>query len=227
MKLQSLRRPQSSYESGGHIVPIYQDFLALRNSVDNWLNCAVPWSPFSDPELKQQFSTYLLSGGMLSNHLPTFDDLNFWCFFKSICAMQQALGSGRAKLVFEIAPQMEIPQPSWGSTTLWAPQDLTPSTETIYWRLLKLRSRTDRLQRISRKMQGYNGNMIWRYEEVQRCIQSGRQLYMDWYSMLDNLEEDLSGLDLPIFLKEVSHSSYDLGQNLEYLMHVLQTLPRK
>ncbi|KIK50858.1 hypothetical protein GYMLUDRAFT_252605 [Collybiopsis luxurians FD-317 M1] len=234
-----LDRPQLLFpRAEGHIVSMYREFHALRNSIDDWWNRAVPQFPAMKPELIPQFSTLLHSGGALSNevhvfldhyidHLSAFDDLDLWRFFKGICAMQQALRSGRARLVFEMAPHMEIPQPTWGSSTLWVLQDLRNSTNIIYRRLLKLRTRTDRLTKITKKMQRYDGELIWRYEEVEKCIHSGWDLGMDWYTMLDDLEEDPPATDLLMFIKEVSHTLYELGQTLEYLTYVLRKLPRK
>ncbi|KIK50557.1 hypothetical protein GYMLUDRAFT_65212 [Collybiopsis luxurians FD-317 M1] len=223
----SSNRPQlSSLRGENHAAPMYQEFITLRNSIDDWLTRAVPQYPVMKSEFVQHFSTYLLSGGSLSSdlhvfldryicNLAAFDDLDIWQLFKSLCAMQQALGSGRARLVFEVAPQMEIPQPSWGGSTLWVPRSSSSSTETIYQCVLKLRDRTDRLKKISHKMQGYKGTLTWRYEEVENCIQSGRDLYLDWYTMLDDVEEDPAAVELLMFLKEVSRTMYDLGQHIK------------
>ncbi|KIK53805.1 hypothetical protein GYMLUDRAFT_63576 [Collybiopsis luxurians FD-317 M1] len=141
--------------------------------------------------------------------------------------MQQALSSGRARLVFEIAPQMEIPQPSWGDSTLWVLQSSSLSTETIYRCMLKLRTRMDRLMRITQKMQRYTGTLTWRYEQVENCIHSGWELYMDWYNMLDDLEDNPSAVELLMFLKETSCTLYNLGQVVEYLTYIFQNVPKK
>ncbi|KIK53583.1 hypothetical protein GYMLUDRAFT_63639 [Collybiopsis luxurians FD-317 M1] len=191
-------------------IPMYQEYMTLRNNIDDWLNRAVPQFPINLSDLKPQFATHLLSGASLSSELHGF-----------------ALGNGRARLVFELAPQMEIPQPSWGGSTLWVPQRSSISTDTIYERLLDLRARSNRLKKISQKMQRYDGDLIWRYEEVENCIQSARSLYTDWYTMLDDLEGDPTDIDLLMFLKEVSQSLYNLGQTLAYLVYILQKLPRK
>ncbi|KIK65171.1 hypothetical protein GYMLUDRAFT_56599 [Collybiopsis luxurians FD-317 M1] len=221
-----------------HLVPIYQEYFALRNSIDDWANRAVPQFPVMRPEFERRFSTHLFSGSSLSSelhlfldrytsNLAAFDDLDIWHFFKGICAMQKVLGAGRARLVFEISPEMDIPQPSWGGAALWAPQALKPSTETIYQRVLTLRARVERLKKISQKIRSYKGGLVWRYEGVEDCIHSARNLYLEWYTMLDDLEEDPDKEELLMFLKETSRTSYELGQTLEFLICTLRTLPKK
>ncbi|KIK51175.1 hypothetical protein GYMLUDRAFT_252282 [Collybiopsis luxurians FD-317 M1] len=208
--------PSVGTEDYRNAVRMCQEYMTLRNNIDDWLNRAVPQFPVMLSDLRPQFATHLLSGASLASelhgfvdryisHLPALDNLDIWRFFKGVCSMQQALGNGRAKLVFELAPHMEIPQPNWGSSTLWVPRGSSIPTDTIYDRLLDLRTRSNRLRKISQKMQRYDGNLIWRYEEVERCIQSARCLYTEWYTMLDDLEGDPTDSDLLMFLKEVAN----------------------
>ncbi|KIK56406.1 hypothetical protein GYMLUDRAFT_247908 [Collybiopsis luxurians FD-317 M1] len=218
---------------------MYQEFLSLRNSVDDWMNRSVPQFPILKHKFSQQLPTHLFSGTTLSNQVhvfldrylerrANFADLDIWHFYKGICSMQRGIGSGRARLVYELAPQMVIPQPSWGASTSWVRQDSADSTQTIFTRVLQLRARTNRLIKISSKMQRYRGDLVWRYGEVEECVHSGRALFMEWYTLLDDLDEDLSDVqDLCMLFKEVSRSSYELGQVSEYFIFLLSRLPKK
>ncbi|KIK50022.1 hypothetical protein GYMLUDRAFT_253340 [Collybiopsis luxurians FD-317 M1] len=219
------------------LVSMYQEFLTLRNDIDDWINRTAAQFPLMKPELRSQLSTHLFSGGSLSDELhrfldrytrklKAFDDLDVWRLFKSVCTMQQALGGGRARLVLQFAPNMEIPQPSWGGVSLWTPQSLQLSTNIVYQRLLKLRHETERLTEISEKMKRYKGDWVWKYGEVENCLHLGRNLFLEWYNMLDDLDEDPDISELPMFFKETSRRLYELGQTLEYFTFILQKHPK-
>ncbi|KIK52153.1 hypothetical protein GYMLUDRAFT_64440 [Collybiopsis luxurians FD-317 M1] len=171
------------------LVSMYQEFLTLRNDIDDWIN--------------YQYTC----------KLKAFDDLD-------------ALRGGRARLVLQFAPNMEIPQPSWGGVSLWTPQSLQLSTNIVYQRLLKLHHETEQLTEILEKMKWYKGDWVWKYREVENCLHLGRNLFLEWYNMLDDLDEDLDISELPMFFKETSCCLYELGQTLEYFTFILQKHPK-
>ncbi|KIK62159.1 hypothetical protein GYMLUDRAFT_242850 [Collybiopsis luxurians FD-317 M1] len=155
---------------------MYQDFNTLRNKIDNWVECTTARSPAMKTNLVSNFPSYLFTSGALATDLHLFLDkygdiipshyLDVWRFHKSICGMQLALGSGRARLVLEVNPDMAIPQPNWADVTFWVPQDSTPLTVSIHKRLSVLRSKADRFNAISVRLMRSQLEQ-WTYEEIE------------------------------------------------------------
>ncbi|KIK55262.1 hypothetical protein GYMLUDRAFT_62686 [Collybiopsis luxurians FD-317 M1] len=138
---------------------MYQDFMTLRNKVNNWVEHTRFRLPAVKTNLISKFPLYLFTGGALATDLHLFLDkygdiipshyLNVWRFHKSVCGMQLALGSGRAWLALKEDPDVAIPQPNWADITFWVPQDSTLLTVSIHKRLSLLHSRADRFNSIS------------------------------------------------------------------------------
>ncbi|KIK50156.1 hypothetical protein GYMLUDRAFT_65399 [Collybiopsis luxurians FD-317 M1] len=215
---------------------MYQDFITLRNKIDDWVERTRSHLPAMKTSLVSNFPLYLFTGAILATDLHLFLDkygdiipshyLDVWRFHKSVCGMQLALGSGRAQLVLEIDPDMAIPQPNWADVTFWVPQDSTSLSVSIHKRLSLLHSKADRFNVISSKLM-HSQIGQWTYEEIERCIQLGQKLYMDWYTVLDDLDDDFTSIwGICPFLKETSHTVYKIGQTLEKLTYLLPHLSK-
>ncbi|KIK57520.1 hypothetical protein GYMLUDRAFT_61262 [Collybiopsis luxurians FD-317 M1] len=192
---------------------MYQDFITLQNKIDNWVECTMSCSPAVKTCLLSNFLSFLFASSALAMNLHLFIDkyrdtipyhyLNVPRFHKSV------------------NPDMALPQPNWAGVTFWVPQDSSPFTATIHKRLLVLRLKADRFNGISVRLTHFQLGQ-WTYEETEQCIQLGQNLYMEWYTVLDDLDDNFTSTwGIQPFLKEMSCMVYKIGQTLEKLTYTL------